>query len=192
MKKILLVAFWALSLASIAQNNSLGLTTSVNLTTSTAKDSKWKLGGNVGMLYDVNIADNWFLQPRLTLGYEEMELKGNPVGCGFISQWNVTIPVLLSYKLDVSPVTALRLNLGPYAQYAAFGRERQSFTDGERLGWWHGNFSRRFTYGAQIGAALECGSHFMILLDSKLSLKSSRLAFEGKERSVMLGIGYKF
>ena len=153
--------------------------------------SQLKVGGSIGAYYDVTLSDAWHLQPRLQFGYEEAEYKKSAKTDAFFSQWNVTLPVLLSYRFALSSSTALRFNVGPYGQYALFGRERQQFTDGRRLGWWHGSFSRRFNYGLQIGAEFECSPRLQLLLDGRLSFKSSALTLDGRQRALALGIGYR-
>ena len=150
-----------------------------------------KIGGNVGAYFDTKLVGGWHFQPRLQFGYEEAEYKKSAKTDAFFSQWNVTLPVLLSYRFALSPSTALRVNIGPYGQYALFGRERQQFTDGSRLGWWHGSFSRRFNYGLQIGAAFECNPHLQLLLDGRLSFKRSMLQMDGKQRALIVGLGYR-
>ena len=180
----------AVSSAS-AQENVFGLTAGAALTTTSADDAQLKVGGSIGAYYDVTLSDAWHLQPRLQFGYEEAESKGSAKTAAFFSQWNVTLPVLLSYRFALSPSGGLRVNIGPYGQYALFGRERQQFTDGSHLGWWHGGFSRRFSCGLQVGAAFECTPRLQLLLDGRLSFKSSELSLDGKQRTLMLGLGYR-
>ena len=186
-----LIALSVAVLTSIAQGNRFGLVVNGDLTGTTASESQWKLGGNVGTFYDIKLVKSLYLQPRLLIGYEEAEYKKSAKNDAFFSQWNVTLPVLLSYRFALSSSTALRFNVGPYGQYALFGRERQQFTDGRRLGWWHGSFSRRFNYGLQIGAEFECSPRLQLLLDGRLSFKSSALTLDGRQRALALGIGYR-
>lgn len=186
----------AITMLANAQN-SFGLMGGVNSSTSSTKDVGWRTGGFIGGYYDISFTDWFSLQPRLILSYQENQYKENlllPSGQSsrFFSQWNITLPVLASFKFQLASETTLRLNAGPYVQYAVFGRDRQQVSPTEsRLGWWHHSFKDKLTYGAQIGAQLNY-KQFFGTIDYKHSLKRSPLNMDGFENTWQVGIGYKF
>ena len=179
-----------LSIASMVMaQQAVGIFGGTNISTTSAAQSKWSFGGNVGIIYTADLSSHLGLQPRLVLGYDESRI--NRTWNDFYSQWNITVPVLASYRFELSNTMRLRLNVGPYVQWAVFGREKQLFTSGTDLGWWHADFGERTTFGLQIGPMLEFGKWF-VTADYKHSLRSSKLSFDGKERAIQIGIGYCF
>ena len=188
-RQMMTIALIGITMVAMAQQK-LGVFGSVNASTTSAEQSKWGVGGNLGLAYNFDFSEHWGLQPRLVLGYQESRLK-SVVPTDFYSQWNVAIPVLASYRFNLSNNLRLRLNAGLYVQWAAFGREKQLYTTGTGLGWWHADFGERTTYGLQFGPMLEFGKWF-VTADYKHSFKDSKLNFGGKERTLQLGIGYSF
>jgi len=173
-----------IALSASAQNG-FGLMGGVNASTSSADYVDGRIGGYIGGLYDIQFTDNFYLQPRLYLSYQENQRTPE-----FYSQWNTSIPVLASFRIKMSECMALRLNAGPYVQYAIFGRERPLLF-GADLGWWHLNFGDKITYGGQAGVQLGYKKVF-VTLDFKHSFRKSQLNMDGYENTIQLGIGYKF
>lgn len=185
--KLLLLSFLTLCLTvttSFAQNR-WGIMGGANLSTSSARDVKWRPGGYIGGLYDIKLSDSWYIQPQLLFTYEETKSKGKVQTDAFLSQYSLTLPILASFKVQLDDAFALRINAGPYIQYALFGNEQKY---GE---WWHADFSDHFTYGLKGGVALE-HKHWFLSLDCKYSLKKSFLNNEGHGLTLSAGIGYKF
>lgn len=167
----------------------------------------WRTGGNVGVFYDGQVRDWFYLQPRLMLGYQENQFEEDVRNDGlsdFLSQWNVQLPVLASFVMVGNEDFGLRLNVGPYAQYAVFGRDRHvSYTynpdaggaplipDGTALGWWHEQFGDKFTIGGQVGVQVSY-KHLLLNLDYKHSFRKSTLNLDGFENTLLIGVGYKF
>ena len=170
---------------SVNAQERFGLMGGVNVSTSSADYMDQRVGGYIGGLYDIHLKNNFYLQPRLILSYQENQRLPE-----FYSQWNVSIPVLASYRMKMSESTALRLNVGPYIQYAVFGREKPFLNDGA-LGWWHLDFSDKITYGGQVGVQLEY-KKFFTTLDYKHSFRRCQLNMDGYENTIQLGIGYRF
>jgi hypothetical protein len=196
LKRIVLLGIIApLSIAAMAQNN-WGVFGQANLSSSSTDGIGTRLGGSLGVLYDKELGSNLFLQPRLMVSYMENQAKDGKQNDAFFSQCALTMPVLLSYNIGLGSQTSLRLNAGPYVQYAMFGRERtytinNSGTTSKSLGWWHQDFGKRFTYGLQGGISLEFNK-WMGMIDYKYSLRKNLVNSDGHESTVSLGIGYKF
>lgn len=197
--RLLLLSLLTLCLTvsnSFAQNR-WGIMSGVNLSTSSAKDFGWRAGGYIGGLYDIRLSDSWYIQPQLLYSYEENQTKGKSQADIFYSQHALTLPVLVSFKVPLSTAFALRVNAGPYVQYALFGRDKSAYSDangmkaGYSLGWWHADFIDHFTYGLKGGVTLE-HKHWFFSMDCKYSLKKSFLNNEGHGLTLSAGIGYKF
>ena len=191
MKKIALLVICLLGTLTISAQHEFGAFGALNMSTSSASQAETNIGGNVGALYNYRLTDSWWVQPRLVLGYQENEVKNCASLDTFASQWTVTLPVLMSYKASLSGDLSLRVNAGPYLQYAVFGRDKRATATGSTLGWWHLDFGDHFTYGTQIGIGVEYG-HWMGLIDFKHSLRRSVLNLNGFENTFMIGLGYKF
>lgn len=172
------------SITSFAQNR-WGIMSGVNLSTSSAKDFGWRTGGYVGGLYDIRLTDSWYIQPQLLFSYEANKREAGALPKFFRSQYALTLPVLASFKVQMSDDFSLRINAGPYVQYAMFGNEQKY---GE---WWHADFGDHFTYGLKGGLAAEYRRWFFSA-DCKYSLRKSFLNADGHGLTLLLGLGYKF
>ena len=208
--KLILMSFLAFCLmttVAVAQN-CWGIMAGVNLSTSTAHssslwsvDSKWKVGGYMGGLYDIQLNSSWYIQPQLIFSYEvdrAKYLSGKKVSDDLdvsTSMYSLTLPVLASFKVSLNDVWALRINAGPYVQYAMFGRDRTLFTaDSKEQSYsssWDRSFLKHFIFGLKGGMSLE-RNHWMFSLDCKYSLMKHSLNHDGHGLTLSTGIGYKF
>ncbi|MBQ6379446.1 MAG: outer membrane beta-barrel protein [Prevotella sp.] len=117
----------------------------------------------------------------------------------FYSQWNISLPILASFRVMKVDDMGLRLNVGPYFQYALGGKERKpyySYGSGTPTGIdskrsWDYSSDDKFTMGAQIGAQLDYKKMFFTL-DYMHSFIRSQLNCNGFENTFQFGIGYKF
>lgn len=209
--KLLLMSLLALCFmvtASFAQNR-WGIMGGANLSTSTAHssglwpafDSKWKAGGYIGGLYDIQLNSSWYIQPQLIFSYEVDRAKflGGEKSSEDLdvstSMYSLTLPVLASFKVSLNDDLALRINAGPYMQYALFGRDRTLFTvDSKEQSYtssWDMSFWKHFIFGLKGGISLE-RNHWLFSVDCKYSLMKHSLNHEGHGLSLSAGIGYKF
>lgn len=209
--KLLLMSLLALCFmvtASFAQNR-WGIMGGANLSTSTAHssglwsafDSKWKAGGYIGGLYDIQLNDSWYIQPQLIFSYEVDRAKflsGEKSSEDLdvsTSMYSLTLPVLASFKVSLNDDWALRINAGPYMQYAMFGRDRTLFTvDSKEQSYtssWDMSFWKHFIFGLKGGISLE-RNHWLFSVDCKYSLMKHSLNHEGHGLSLSAGMGYKF
>lgn len=189
---IIAVALFATN--AVAQEG-FGLMGGVNFSSSSTKGMAWKPGGFVGGLYDVCLSEGLYFQPRLVLSYQENENKEKT---RYYSQWAVTVPLLASFQFNISENATVRLNVGPYIRYAAFGRYKYWTigTDGKTvneggLGWWHGSFGDRTHVGLQAGIQATFGRWFATA-DYMHSFKRMEVNVGGFENTVLLGVGVKF
>lgn len=210
MKKIVLILNALLFTVAMNAQSGFGLMGGVNLSTSSAKDVDCRVGGYVGGMYDIQITNSFYLQPRLVLSYQENQREAvntavTPnikLGNELKSQWSLTLPVLASFQFNLSNNTNLRLNAGPYLQYALFGKERGAYyyysQDGIKtvasLGKkesWHYDFGDKITYGAQLGLQFNYKKYF-VTADYKHSFHRCILNMDGFENTIQIGVGYKF
>lgn len=187
MKKILFTLCAIFIVLSMKAQNGFGLMGGINASVSSADHVDWRFGGFVGGVYDIQLKESFYLQPRLVLSYQENQRTPE-----FYSQWNAALPILASFKMRLSDNSALRLNAGPYLQYAVFGREKLFAPfNKSSLNWWHYNFGDKITYGGQIGLQVEHKKMFATI-DYKHAFRRSQLNMNGFENTIQLGIGYKF
>jgi len=197
MKKLLIISILALSAAlSASAQNRFGIMGGVNMSNTSTEGFSWRTGGYLGGLYDIQLTPSWYVQPQLIFSYEENKSKGNSSLDGFYSQYAVTLPVLASYNIGLGGSTSLRINAGPYLQYAMFGRDyQQMIYDNNKTatakGWWHQDFSDHFTYGVKTGLSLDF-NHVFVSADYKYSLRKSMLNADGHGSTFSIGLGYKF
>ncbi|MBQ8988649.1 MAG: PorT family protein [Prevotella sp.] len=192
--------------------NGFGLMGGVNTSTSSADDAKPRVGAFIGGLYDFRMNDWFYLQPRLILSYQENQREWNntlaaphvKIDNEFYSQWNLSLPVLASFRFKLSDDMGLRLNVGPYIQYALGGKEQKPIFYNSldptipnvparmsEKGNWDLVTGDKITYGGQIGLQYDYKNWFATL-DYKRSFHRSILNMDGFENTLQLGIGYKF
>ena len=212
MKKLILIVCAVMNAMAMNAQNKFGVMGGANLSATSTENAQWRLGGFIGGMYDICM-NNWFyLQPRLTFSYQENQrdwknsLTENGFGNKeFYSQWALSLPILASFQLMKCENKSLRLNVGPYFQYALGGKEiKPSYAyvlpGTPDTGIPHGMSPKRswdyssddkFTMGAQIGAQFDYKKMFFTF-DYKHSFIRSQLNCNGFENTFQLGVGYKF
>lgn len=212
MKKLILIVCAVMSAMAMNAQNKFGVMGGANLSAPSTENAQWRLGGFIGGMYDICM-NNWFyLQPRLTFSYQENQrdwknsLTENGFGNKeFYSQWALSLPILASFQLMKCENKSLRLNVGPYFQYALGGKEiKPSYAyvlpGTPDTGIPHGMSPKRswdyssddkFTMGAQIGAQFDYKKMFFTF-DYKHSFIRSQLNCNGFENTFQFGVGYKF
>lgn len=212
MKKLILIVCAVMSAMAMNAQNKFGVMGGANLSAPSTENAQWRLGGFIGGMYDICM-NNWFyLQPRLTFSYQENQrdwknsLTENGFGNKeFYSQWALSLPILASFQVMKCENKSLRLNVGPYFQYALGGKEiKPSYAyvlpGTPDTGIPHGMSPKRswdyssddkLTMGAQIGAQFDYKKMFFTF-DYKHSFIRSQLNCNGFENTFQLGVGYKF
>lgn len=212
MKKLILIVCAVMNAMAMNAQNKFGVMGGANLSAPSTENAQWRLGGFIGGMYDICM-NNWFyLQPRLTFSYQENQrdwknsLTENGFGNKeFYSQWALSLPILASFQVMKCENKSLRLNVGPYFQYALGGKEiKPSYAyvlpGTPDTGIPHGMSPKRswdyssddkFTMGAQIGAQFDYKKMFFTF-DYKHSFIRSQLNCNGFENTFQFGVGYKF
>lgn len=129
MKKVFLIAVCSIVClgASAQLPIGLGLKGGVNMSDISKLDDDFKIGFNVGVAVDYEVADNIYLMSGLhlmtkgaksketiLLGSVGKEVKFNPM--------YLQLPVHVGYKFQIAPATKLVLRAGPYAAYGIGGK----------------------------------------------------------------------
>lgn len=140
MKKIVLVlAMVAMVGAISAQELSLGIKGGVNMSNyygKDVKDTKMKLGYNVGISADYDFAPNMAIQSGLFLTTKGAKLASTKINQKFgdatisgssditANAMYLQVPVHFAYKMDVNPDTRIVLHAGPYVAYGVGGKTK--------------------------------------------------------------------
>ncbi|MBE6256424.1 MAG: porin family protein [Prevotella sp.] len=212
MKKLILIVCAVMSAMTMNAQSGFGLMGGANLSAPSGDGAQWRMGGFIGGMYNYQMNDWFSLQPSLLLSYQENQrdwkdkLTSNGFGNKeFYSQWAISLPILASFRVMKADNMGLRLNVGPYFQYALGGKEiKPSYAyvlpGTPDTGIPHGMSPKRswdyssddkFTMGAQIGAQFDYKKMFFTF-DYKHSFIRSQLNCNGFENTFQLGVGYKF
>lgn len=213
MKKLILIVCAVMNAMTMNAQNNFGVMGGANLSAPSVDGAQWRVGGYVGGMYNFQLNDWFSLQPRLLLTYQEnqREWKGlsisneNGGNKEFYSQWAISLPILASFRVMKTDNMGLRLNVGPYFQYALGGKEQKPYyaynpqgasEGGQPTGVtskhsWDYSSDDKFTMGAQIGAQFDYKKMFFTF-DYKHSFIRSQLNCNGFENTFQLGVGYKF
>lgn len=207
MKKLIVIVCAVMSAMTMNAQSGFGLMGGANLSAPSTDGAQWRMGGFIGGMYDIQLNNWFFVQPRLLLSYQENQREwkdmllttGTSGNKEFYSQWNISLPILASFRVMKVDDMGLRLNVGPYFQYALGGKERKPYylygsgmpagIDSKRS--WDYGSDDKFTMGAQIGAQLDYKKMFFTL-DYKHSFTRSQLNCNGFENTLQFGVGYKF
>ena len=168
----------------------------INMSSTSTKDFKYNIGWQIGELYDIKISDRFYVQPRLSMYYTANETKENINERTFISQYGLSLPILASFRMPVTTNSCLRINAGPYIQYAIFGKRDGYYKEGAATInsgslWWHLKFKDKLNSGAQLGVQYEY-KNLIGMFDVKHAFRRSNLNYNGFENTFQLSLGYKF
>ncbi len=138
MKKIvLLLAMVAMVGSMSAQELSFGIKGGVNMSNFSGKDvkdTKMKLGYNVGIAADYDFAPNMAIQSGLFFTTKGAKLSSAKINQKFgdatlsgtvdatANAMYLQLPVHFAYKIDVNPGTRVVLHAGPYVAYGVGGK----------------------------------------------------------------------
>ena len=169
-------------------------------------DVDFKPGYQVGVGMDYYFNDHWGIQPSLMLISKGYKIKGDyPPFINKSEQLKsyditdnkvyVELPLLLTYRFNVSEKLKLIFSGGGYIAYGITGKFKNTNTllDGSKRKDKVDSFSagvEKFDTGLAAGAALEYNDKYSIGLSSDFGLKSTQARF--KNRTYGLSFGYRF
>ena len=171
-------------------------------------DVNFKPGYQFGVGMDYYFNDHWGIQPSLLLISKGFKDKGDYYFPPFmensekLKSYNITdnkvyveLPLLLTYRFNVSEKLKLIFSGGGYIAYGITGKFKNTNTllDGSKRKDKVDSFSagvEKFDTGLAAGAALEYNDKYSIGLSSDFGLKSTQARF--KNRTYGLSFGYRF
>ena len=171
-------------------------------------DVNFKPGYQFGVGMDYYFNDHWGIQPSLLLISKGFKDKGDYYFPPFIENseklksYDITnnkvyveLPLLLTYRFNVSEKLKLIFSGGGYIAYGITGKFKNTNTllDGSKRKDKVDSFSagvEKFDTGLAAGAALEYNDKYSIGLSSDFGLKSTQARF--KNRTYGLSFGYRF
>lgn len=169
-------------------------------------DVDFKPGYQFGVGMDYYFNDHWGIQPSLMLISKGYKIKGDyPPFINKSEQLKsyditdnkvyVELPLLLTYRFNVSEKLKLIFSGGGYIAYGITGKFKNTNTllDGSKRKDKVDSFSagvEKFDTGLAAGAALEYNDKYSIGLSSDFGLKSTQARF--KNRTYGLSFGYRF
>ncbi|MDO5664813.1 MAG: porin family protein [Bacteroidia bacterium] len=210
MKKIVLVlAMVAMVGAMSAQELTFGVKGGLNMSNFTGKgvkDTKMKLGFNVGIAADYEFAENMAIQSGLyfmSKGAKKEIALGKDKITHTANAYYLQIPVHFAYKVDIAPETRIVFHAGPYVAYGVGGKSKydSKYTDilkkaGISLD--QNTFDKKVGYkpfdaGIGLGVGAEFGS-FLVDLGWDMGLVNISRVKDApvKTQNAYLSVGYKF
>jgi len=171
-------------------------------------DVDFKPGYQVGVGMDYYFNDHWGIQPSLLLISKGFKDKGDYYFPPFmensekLKSYDITnnkvyveLPLLLTYRFNVSEKLKLIFSGGGYIAYGIAGKSKNTNTllDGSTKKDKVDSFSagvEKFDTGLAAGAALEYNDKYSIGLSSDFGLRSTEARF--KNRTYGLTFGYRF
>lgn len=162
---------------------------------SSDKTYGWGGGAFIGGGYEINFNSHWSLTPQCgvafhnngaSLSAKELDFYANHAN--WQSVWSIDIPVITSFRFQVSDNARLRFGAGPYLQEAIAGCNYKSGSSEKESR--SGNFSNRFNVGAIGEIAVETGSHFSYMFRTQYPFLKE--GWVRKTISLSLGIRYSF
>lgn len=156
---------------------------------------------HVGLIADIPLMQSLYVQTGLYLqnkGYKYEEDGYTETA----KPMYLEIPVLASYRYDLSDALQLQVNVGPYFGYGLGGKVKAEFEhygddeadffgdDDDQFG------AKRFNCGLQFGAGLTLNSHYYLGFAYQLGLtnniKTGDDYDKAKDRNWMVSLGYNF
>lgn len=204
MKKLklsIMVAMLAIATVVSAQELSLGVKGGVNLSNfigSDAKDTKAKVGFNVGLTGDYEFAPNMAIQSGLFFTTKGAKVKMTDSKDLNYNLMYLQIPVHFAYKIDVTPGTRVVLHAGPYVAYGVSGKLKADGLDksfdlfkeydiaGKKY-----SAMKRFDAGLGIGVGAEFGQ-FLVDLGWDAGLVKLNENLKMNNMNASLSVGYRF
>ena len=159
-----------------------------------SKSYKCGFGGFLGGGYDFRFTPQWSLAPQVEIAYIDNGAKLSDKSleeygaANWHDSWNLMVPVVASFRFNVSEKVGLRIGAGPYIQYAFAAREYNPFTL-EKVKC-SGSIGTRFNFGTIEEIAVETGRHFSYML--RFQYPFLKGTWTRKTLTVSLGVKYSF
>ncbi|MCI9043421.1 MAG: PorT family protein [Muribaculaceae bacterium] len=181
---------------------------------------KWKFGSDnkikifgpgagvaLGAVYNHPFGGGLYVEPGVSFFYDTMDAdfdtsdSDTPVGSldridAWVGTWGMRVPVMVGYRIDFTPTTALFLSTGPQLEVGFTAHLTDDMPGGSSLaGELYDTLFRRFDCQWKIGAGVAFGSNYYIGVDAafglvNLSKHSNATSFH--RNLVTFSVGYNF
>ncbi len=214
MKKILLLLVCAISTLTVSAQRAVGHSSSVfsteraeqpitfgirggvNFAKQTASSDgysfspKNNVGFNVGVSVDIPMLESLYLQSGLYYTVKGYKLEND----GYTEKATpsyLELPILASYRYNLSDFTQLQINFGPYLAYGIAGKYKWDGEDEDED--FFDDDTKKFDAGLAIGAGMTFG-HIFVGANYDLGLTSILKDSDGslKNRCLSINVGYNF
>ena len=162
-----------------------------NMTKLTGSMYRFLPGFYLGAGYDMKVNDCFYISPKLLFASNgTITNLGNDVKTTS-HVYMLELPILASFRMNVSEVGKIHFNVGPYIGLGLFGKSKvkqdgKTIMSGNTLQ--HGD--KRFDYGFRFGVAYE-QNNFIYSLNFKQSITDDDL-WNSKSLGLSAGVGYRF
>ena len=155
----------------------------------------WGGGAFFGAAYEINFTSHWGLSPQVEIDYinnganlSDIRISETACHLNWRDSWNVTIPVLASFRFPLSDNVRLKIAAGPYIQEAF--AVRQYKTDSSEKEKCSGGFSDKFNFGTLEEISVETGNHFSYMF--RVQYPFLKENWSRKTLTLSLGVKYTF
>lgn len=145
---------------------------------------------NVGLSVDFPILESFYIQSGLYYTQKGCEMKENGIKIE-ASPAYVEVPVLASYRYNMSESTQLQLNVGPYFAYGIGGKLKDGNDEYDYFD--EDASTNKFDCGIQVGAGVTFGKVYLgcaYQFGMANGFDSSDIT--AKNKNFMINLGYNF
>jgi len=152
-----------------------------------------RVGFNVGVNVDIPLMQSLYLQTGLYATQKGAKAEGD----GWEEKVNplyLQIPVLASYRYNISDATQLQVNFGPYFAYGISGKYKSEDGECDFFGDDEDQFGgKRFDAGLQVGAGITLSKFYLgCAYEFGLTKVFDTEDSKSKNSNFMINVGYNF
>jgi len=161
-------------------------------------DMKSRAGFQIGATVDLPIFNGFYVQPGLfftTRGAHQKLTEGDETEKTKLHPFYMQIPVLASFRADVSRSVNVQVNVGPHLAVGLGGKEKYEYTDPDGTEKSDCPFfgeseenkahfgAKRFDFGLSFGAGVTIKKHYYVGIQYDLGLVNMAITGENKDWS---------
>lgn len=205
MKHLLKLSFISLALLLATNVNaqslpvSMGIKGGINVSNSSSKTTKSKVGYNAGLTLDVNLPSNVAIMTGLEITSKGVKMKDADLK---VDATYLQLPIHIGYKMEVAPGVTAHFDIGPYFAQGVWGKTKgtlpiEGLVGQENVDVNQNTFGddvlKRFDWGIGIGVGTTFMGKFQLLAGYDHGIASSKIMGEKlRNRNAFLSLGWKF
>lgn len=180
---------------------------------------KWKVAGeklklfgpgagvDVGVIYNCPVGGGLFVEPGISFFYDTMDADYDTSIAhspwqdidridAWVGTWGMRVPVMVGYRIDLTPTSALFLSTGPQLEVGFTAHLSDDMPGGSSLaGELYDNLLKRFDCQWKVGAGVAFGYNYYAGVEASFGLAniskySDRVSFH--RNLVTFTVGYNF